>query len=43
VAGSRGAGHQLSEFTKDEILAMIEAAPEQRQQPAPKPTGATQQ
>ncbi len=43
VAGSRGAGHQLSEFTKDEILAMIEAAPEQRQQPAPKPSGATQQ
>ncbi|HVM25563.1 MAG TPA: hypothetical protein VM253_09210 [Candidatus Limnocylindrales bacterium] len=31
VAGSRGAGHQLSEFTKDEILAMIESAPEQRQ------------
>jgi hypothetical protein len=42
VAGSHGAGHQLSEFTKDEILAMIEAAPEQRQ-PAPSPTGATQQ
>jgi hypothetical protein len=31
VAGSRGGGHQLSEFTKDEILAMIESAPEQRQ------------
>ena len=43
VAGSRGAGHQLSEFTKDEILAMIQAAPEQRQQPAPSPSGATQQ
>ncbi len=34
------AGHQLSEFTRDEILAMIEAAPEQRQQPAPEATGA---
>lgn len=33
VSGSRG-GHQLSEFTRDEILAMIESAPEQRQQPA---------
>jgi hypothetical protein len=32
--------HQLAEFTRDEILAMIESAPEQRQQPAPKPTGA---
>ena len=30
VAGSHGAGHQLSEFTKDEILAMIESAPDQR-------------
>ena len=40
VAGSHGAGHQLAEFTRDEILAMIESAPEQRQQPAPKPTGA---
>jgi hypothetical protein len=40
TAGSRGTGHQLSEFTKDEILAMIESAPEQRQQPAPKPSGA---
>ena len=39
VSSSR-AGHQLSEFTKDEILAMIEAAPEQRQQPAPEPSGA---
>ncbi len=39
VSTSR-AGHQLSEFTKDEILAMIEAAPEQRQQPAPEPSGA---
>ena len=40
VAGSGGAGHQLSEFTRDEILAMIESAPEQRQQPAPETTGA---
>ncbi len=39
IAGSRVA-HQLAEFTRDEILAMIESAPEQRQQPAPKPTGA---
>lgn len=39
VAGARG-GHQLSEFTRDEILAMIEAAPEQRQQSAPEATGA---
>lgn len=38
VAGSRG-GHQLSEFTKDEILAMIEAAPEQRESPAPETSG----
>jgi len=30
VTGSHGAGHQLSEFTKDEILAMIESAPEHR-------------
>jgi hypothetical protein len=43
VAGSRGAGHQLSEFTKDEILAMIESAPQQRQPSAPEPSGATQQ
>lgn len=39
VSGSRG-GHQLAEFTKDEILAMIEAAPEQRYQSAPNPSGA---
>ena len=39
VSGSRVA-HQLAEFTRDEILAMIESAPEQRQQPAPNPTGA---
>lgn len=35
VTGSRGAGHQLAEFTRDEILAMIESAPEQRQPAAP--------
>ncbi len=40
VAGSRGGGHQLSEFTRDEMLAMIESAPAQRQEPAPKTTGA---
>lgn len=38
VSGARGA-HQLSEFTRDEILVMIEAAPGQRQQ-APETTGA---
>jgi hypothetical protein len=43
VAGSRGAGHQLSEFTKDEILAMIQSAPELRQPSAPSPSGATPQ
>ena len=31
VSGSRAAGHQLSEFTRDEILAMIQSAPEQRE------------
>ncbi len=41
ATGSRGTGHQLAEFTRDEILAMIEAAPEQRQQPAPEPSGAS--
>lgn len=40
VTGSHGAGHQLSEFTRDEILAMIEAAPAQRRQPAPETPGA---
>jgi len=40
VAGSHGAGHQLSEFTRDEMLAMIESAPAQRQQTAPGKTGA---
>jgi hypothetical protein len=39
VAGSRVPNHQLSEFTKDEILVMIRSAPEQRQH-APEPTGA---
>ena len=39
-AGTRGAGHQLSEFTREEMLAMIEAAPEQRRQPAPEAPGA---
>lgn len=34
-----GAGHQLAEFTRDEILAMIGAAPELRQHSA-EPTGA---
>jgi hypothetical protein len=39
VSGSRAA-HQLAEFTRDEILAMIEAAPAQRQTSAPEPSGA---
>jgi hypothetical protein len=39
VAGGRVA-HQLAEFTRDEILAMIASAPEQREHAAPKPTGA---
>ena len=40
VTGAR-VSHQLSEFTREEILAIIESAPEKRQQPsAPEPTGA---
>ena len=31
ATGAAVAGHQLVEFTKDDILAMIEAAPQQRQ------------
>jgi hypothetical protein len=42
VSGSHGGAHQLSEFTRDEMLAMIESAPEQRQQPAPQPKGGAQ-
>jgi hypothetical protein len=30
VAPNKAVGHRLAEFTKDEILAMIEAAPQQR-------------
>jgi hypothetical protein len=33
-AGSAPMGHQLVEFTKDDIVAMIEAAPTQRNKPA---------
>lgn len=40
VTGSRTPSHQLSEFTRDEILAMIEAAPEQRNQSVPEASGA---
>ena len=36
------AGHQLSEFTREEIMAMIESAPEQRDQPAPQPARSSQ-
>jgi hypothetical protein len=39
AAGSRVA-HHLAEFTRDEILAMIQSAPEQRQTSAPEPSGA---
>src|SRR5262245_22176598 len=42
VSGAK-AGHQLAEFTRDEILDMIASAPEQRQQAKPaaaEPTGA---
>lgn len=38
-AGARGA-HQLAEFTRDEILTMINAAPEGRHEPAPDPSAA---
>jgi hypothetical protein len=34
-AGPAPSGHQLVEFTRDDILAMIEAAPQQRQPEAP--------
>jgi hypothetical protein len=37
---AHGGTHQLSEFTRDEMLAMIHAAPEQRHQPAPETPGA---
>ena len=42
VSGSRG-GHQLFEFTREEILAMIESAPEQRQQATPGPPAPSSQ
>ena len=31
ASGAAAAGHQLVEFTKDDIVAMIEAAPQQRE------------
>jgi hypothetical protein len=42
-AGSAAAGHQLVEFTKDDIVAMIDAAPAQRERAAREagPTGET--
>ena len=41
-AGSGGSvGHQLAEFTKDEIVAMIEAAPQQRNAAPATPGAAT--
>jgi hypothetical protein len=42
TTGSHGAGQKLAEFTRDEILAMIEAGPDQRVQSAPE-AGAGQQ
>jgi hypothetical protein len=36
-AGSHGNGHQLAEFTRDEIVAMIEAAPDHRTRPSATP------
>lgn len=40
--GGSAAGHQLVEFTREDILAMIEAAPEQRaQHPGPPGAGET--
>src|SRR5918996_4156132 len=38
-AGSHASGHQLAEFTRDEIVAMIEAAPDRRHPPATSPAG----
>jgi hypothetical protein len=32
--GAAAAGHQLVEFTRDDIMSMIEAAPTQRTKPA---------
>ena len=40
VGGARASGHQLSEFTREEILAMIHGAPNQRRPPAPEATAA---
>lgn len=39
VATATGTGHQLAEFTREEILAMIEAAPEERVAPTETPPG----
>lgn len=40
VGGPRSSGHELAEFTREEILAMIESAPEQRHTSVPTSTGA---
>ncbi len=42
-AGAAPMGHQLVEFTKDDIMSMIDAAPAQRNKPAPEsgPPGET--
>lgn len=41
VDGPRKSGHELAEFTRDEILAMIDSAPEQRQKSASEQRGAS--
>ncbi len=41
VGGPRSSGHELAEFTRDEILAIIDSAHEQRQKSAPGTTGAS--
>ncbi len=37
LGGQSGSGHRLAEFTRDDIVAMIQSGPDQRQQPAPPP------
>lgn len=39
MATATGTGHQLAEFTRDEIVAMIDAAPEERSATPDRPAG----
>ena len=39
MASATGTGHQLAEFTRDEIVAMIDAAPEERTATPETPAG----